>query len=185
MKILSIDIDWVQSGLHVEQLNKVFFTKVKDVSEIVFSDHHHLICDALKDENIILHNIDHHHDIVYKDEHIENIKNNQIKSSHWIGNLIYQKKVKEYHWYKNINSQFIRDGYFGEKLLLDNDITFKYYEKLDNIMNEKFDLLFICKSPFYTPGEFQLLHNTYFDYCKINHNDKVKEIERRINVHNY
>lgn len=185
MRILSIDVDWVQSGLHVDQLNKVFFTKVNEVSEIVFGDHHHLITENIKSDNVILHNIDHHHDIVYKDDQVENIKNNIIKSPHWIGNLIHQKKIKEYHWYKNINSQFIRDGYFGEKLLLENDVEFKYYENLDNLINQKFDLLFVCKSPFYTPGEFQILHNTYLEYCRISHSDKVKEIERRINVHNY
>ena len=59
MKILSIDVDWIQSGLHVEQLNKVFFNAVKDVKKIVFADHHHLITTELQDYNdIILHNID-------------------------------------------------------------------------------------------------------------------------------
>lgn len=186
MKILSIDVDWIQSGLHVEQLNKVFFNAVKDVKKIVFADHHHLITTELQDyNNIILHNIDHHHDIVYNDEQVVNIKENEIKSPHWVGNLLYQGRLKQYYWYKNVNSQFIRDGFFGEQLLLENECLFNYYENLNELDNIPFDMMFLCKSPFYTPGEFQLVYNIYTDYIKYHHSDKLKEVITRTNVHNY
>ena len=58
----------------------------------------------------------------------------------------------------------------------------KILNELDNI---PFDMMFLCKSPFYTPGEFQLVYNIYTDYIKYHHSDKLKEVITRTNVHNY
>ena len=73
MKILSIDVDWLLPGsrYHLKELNNLFFTKCETAKEIAFGRYHHQILQApqiLQSNNIILHNIDHHHDLSYEDQ---------------------------------------------------------------------------------------------------------------------
>ena len=62
--VLTIDLDWLQSHFHLKKLNELFYDKVKNAKKIVFSKHHHMIVkELINQNNIVLHNIDHHHDI--------------------------------------------------------------------------------------------------------------------------
>ena len=79
--VLSIDIDWCQSHFHWEKLNKVFYDNVGKVKKIAFGKHHHqIIPHIIKENNIVLHNIDHHHDIQYEDCLVDFIGNNKTKN---------------------------------------------------------------------------------------------------------
>ena len=93
--VLSIDLDWCQSHFHLKQLNRLFYSKIDKAKKIVFGRHHHQIMfDLMNRENIVLHNIDHHHDVQYEDFQIPDIVDNGI-STHgcWVGNLIHLGKI--------------------------------------------------------------------------------------------
>ncbi len=185
INVLSIDLDWLQSGYHLNDLNKVFFQKVKKANKIIFSEHHHLIYNVISNENeISLCNIDHHHDILYRDYHWENISTkNIVTASHWIGNLIFKKKILELNWYNNFNSQYIRDNYFGEKLILNNNVKFNIYQNLNNV-KDFYDIIFICKSHSFLMPEFYNVFNIYLDYCLENHKEKTLQSFITPNLHN-
>ena len=77
--VLSIDLDWCQSHFHLKQLNRLFYSKIDKAKKIVFGRHHHQIMfDLMNRENIVLHNIDHHHDVQYEDFQIPDIVDNGI-----------------------------------------------------------------------------------------------------------
>ena len=78
--VLSIDIDWCQSHFHIEQMNKVFYENMCTAKRIVFSHHHHqIVPEIIHEDNIVLHNIDHHHDIQYDDWQVNDIEKVYIK----------------------------------------------------------------------------------------------------------
>ena len=64
--VLSIDCDWVGSPSQYQDLLSYFTEKVKDVEEVYFSGDHQFHYPHIP-SNTILVNIDHHHDMGYKD----------------------------------------------------------------------------------------------------------------------
>jgi len=176
-KVLTIDLDYIKSGIHLREVNELFFDKVKTSKKVVFGKHHHLIIRDLWDKNdIVLHNVDNHHDIYYIDWQRTDIQNNKSSHGCWVGNLLHSRKLKSYTWYKNIDSTPIKPNEYGAELLLSYPVEFNVND--DNLTEAsylEYDYLFVCDSPEYMVESFKTVYNIYRDYCKINHPEKFKE----------
>ena len=103
--ILSIDCDWVQSPRQFQQVVQYFIEKIKDVEEVYFTEEHQFHYPHVP-ENVILVNIDDHHDLGYKDYHYSWMDKGILDEASWVFALIRYKKLKGYIWISNYNSHF-------------------------------------------------------------------------------
>jgi len=176
-KVLTIDLDWLQSHFHLKKLNELFFDKIKDAKKIVFSKHHHMIIQELINENnIVLHNIDHHHDICYKDWQVSDIKRGRVTHGCWVGNLLFERKLSKYYWYKNGNSTVLDVDNFGGNLMMDIDLPYYVEEELHEAEYvNNYDLIFVCSSPEYMNEQYSIVYDMYKDMCNDLYKAKTKE----------
>jgi hypothetical protein len=171
--VLSIDIDWCQSHFHLNKLNQLFYDKIGKAKKIAFGKHHHqIIPHIIKENNIVLHNIDHHHDIQYVPWQIEEIESGKVTDGDWVGHLIYLNKLKEYYWYGNLDSDMV----FTEYVYKGFTLPFSIEEELSKAEEiESYDLIFVCHSPDYLADNWQwgVLYQTYLASCKSLYNSKT------------
>ncbi len=186
MKILSIDVDWLLPGsrYHLKELNNLFFAKCETAKEIAFGRYHHQILQApqiLQSNNIILHNIDHHHDLVYEDWQEQGIKEGVATHGAWIGNLIFDNKIAEYWWYKNSDSDVIRPESFlaASMLSIQPPVHFYIEETLEAAWRLDYDLIFVSLSQETLDKKLYCVYDTYIDYCKYKYEQKT--VVARIN----
>ena len=180
MKILSIDVDWLLPGsrYHLKELNNLFFAKCETAKEIAFGRYHHQILQSpqiLQSNNIILHNIDHHHDLVYEDWQHEGIVKGVATHGAWIGNLIYDNKIAEYWWYKNLDSGVIRPESFLASSMIGRQPPMHFYieETLEGAWRLDYDLIFVSLSQETLDKQFYCVYDTYIDYCKYKYEEKT------------
>ena len=58
-----------------------------------------------EEKEVIITNIDHHHDISYNKKHAENIVDyNNLTCGNWVKYLYDAKQLKRYYWVNNNNS---------------------------------------------------------------------------------
>ena len=186
-KVLSIDLDWLQSHFHLKKLNTLFFEKIKTTEKIVFSKHHHMIIKELfNKDTILLHNIDHHHDICYEDWKVSDIKRGRVTHGCWVSNLLYLRKLNKYYWYKNGDSKVLSVDNFVGDLMMDVDLL--YYVEEDLIEAESvdsYDLVFVCSSPEYTNIQYGMVYDMYKDVCKSHYESKTEETHLTPDLPNY
>ena len=139
--VLSIDIDWCQSHFHLNKLNRLFYDKIGKAKKIVFAKHHHqIIPEVVNENNIILHNIDHHHDIQYEEWQIPDIENGKATHGCWVGNLMDFNKIKEYYWYNNLDSNMNFTDYVS-RFVVTTNLPFFIEEELSKAEEiESYDL---------------------------------------------
>tara|TARA_E500000081_G_scaffold117600_1_gene121228 strand:- start:2246 stop:2875 length:630 start_codon:yes stop_codon:yes gene_type:complete len=106
MNILSIDIDYIISEKDFVEVSALFCKALSsnpDI-EIKFSQYHADIIDLIKEvnEEMLILNIDMHHDIIY-DEVCDTaeIRNGMYDSTNWLCWVAAFKKIKKYIWCKN------------------------------------------------------------------------------------
>tara|TARA_B100000131_G_scaffold146264_1_gene142311 strand:+ start:43 stop:639 length:597 start_codon:yes stop_codon:yes gene_type:complete len=186
MKVLTIDVDWLLPGsrYHLKELNNLFFAKCETAKEIAFGRYHHQILQApqiLQSNNIILHNIDHHHDLVYEDWQEQGIKEGVATHGAWIGNLIFDNKIAEYWWYKNSDSDVIRpESFLAASMLSRNPpVSFMIEETLEAAWRLDYDLIFVSLSQETLDKKLYCVYDTYIDYCKYKYEQKT--VVARIN----
>ena len=186
MKILSIDVDWLLPGsrYHLKELNNLFFSKCETAKQIAFGRYHHQILQCpqlLESNNIILHNIDHHHDLVYEDWQEQAIREGVASHGAWIGNLIYDNKIAEYWWYKNLDSGVIRPESFLAASMMTRKppVSFRIEETLEEAWGLDYDLIFVSLSQETLDKQFYCVYDTYIDYCKYKYEEKT--VVARIN----
>ena len=186
MKVLTIDVDWLLPGsrYHLKELNNLFFAKCETAKEIAFGRYHHQILQApqiLQSNNIILHNIDHHHDLVYEDWQEQGIKEGVATHGAWIGNLIFDNKIAEYWWYKNSDSDVIRPESFLAASMLSRQPSVHFYieETLEAAWRLDYDLIFVSLSQETLDKKLYCVYDTYIDYCKYKYEQKT--VVARIN----
>ena len=186
MKILSIDVDWLLPGsrYHLKELNNLFFTKCETAKQIAFGRYHHQILQCpqlLQSNNIILHNIDHHHDLVYEQWQEDGIREGVATHGAWIGNLIYDNKIAEYWWYKNLDSEVIRPESFLAASMLSRQppMHFSIEETLEGAWRLDYDLIFVSLSQETLDKKLYCVYDTYIDYCKYKYEQKT--VVARIN----
>jgi len=135
------------------QLN-YYLKKIKetidDPTHIVFADYHgeivKYICEVWNiKEPFNLYNIDHHHDLGYKKNNIEILKDG-LRSSNWASLC---PNIKEYNWIGNKNS----DQSTLTPEIISNVPKFNPSTNIHLIKDIKFDYVFICLSPGWIPDE--------------------------------
>ena len=181
MKILSIDIDWLLPGsrYHLKELNNLFFSKCETAKQIAFGRYHHQILQCpqiLQCNNIILHNIDHHHDLVYESWQEHGIKEGIATHGSWIGNLIYDKKISEYYWYKNSNSIVIPAESFIANSIMTREpspVNFMIEETLEEAWKLDYDFIFVSLSQETLDSKLFCVYDTYIDYCNYKYQEKT------------
>ena len=180
MKILSIDVDWLLPGsrYHLKELNNLFFSKCETAKEIAFGRYHHQILQSpqiLQSNNIILHNIDHHHDLFYQSWQEKSIREGVATHGAWIGNLIYDNKIAEYWWYKNLDSQVISSECFLASSILTRQppVNFMIEETLEEAWRLDYDLIFVSLSQETLDLKLSCVYDTYIDYCKYKYQEKT------------
>jgi hypothetical protein len=184
--VLSIDIDWCQSHFHLNKLNRLFYDKIDKAKKIVFAKHHHQIIPEIANEsNIILHNIDHHHDIQFEEWQIPQIQNGIATHGCWIGNLIQYGKIKKYYWYKNLDSSVDFTDFVSQSVV-NNKLAFSIEDELTEAEKiESYDLIFVCHSPEYIRSEvWSALYRSYFDCCMALYNSKTTTNKLEIDMKN-
>ena len=106
MNILSIDIDYITSEKDFVEVSALFCKALSSNPnvEIKFSQYHADIIDLIKEvnEEMLILNIDMHHDIIY-DEVCDTaeIRNGMYDSTNWLCWVAAFKKIKKYIWCKN------------------------------------------------------------------------------------
>jgi len=180
VKILSIDVDWLLPGsrYHLKELNNLFFTKCETAKQIAFGRYHHQILQCpqlLQSNNIILHNIDHHHDLVYEDWQEKGIREGIATHGAWIGNLIYDNKIAEYWWYKNLDSDVIRpESFLAHSMIIREPKMYFYIEEtLEEAWKLDYDLIFVSLSQETLDKKLYCVYDTYIDYCKYKYEEKT------------
>jgi len=184
MKILSIDVDWVvpTSRYHLKELNNLFFSKVETTPRIAFARYHHQILqigEVLQSNNIILHNIDDHHDFVYEKWQEETIKQGLATHGAWVGNLLYEGKIAEYYWYYNTTSHILPPESFLANCMISRQPPVRYSieEDLQEAWKIDYDLIFISKSAETLHSSLYCLYDTYMDYCLHKYQEKTQVIK--------
>jgi len=180
MKILSVDVDWLQPGsrYHLKELNRLFFAKCAKAKQIVFGRYHHQVLqipEVLDSNEIILHNIDHHHDFFYEEWQEQQISQGIATHAVWIGNLIHDRKVSECYWYYNINSDLIRPENFIAQCMDQRipNVKFAIEENLDEAWKLDYDLIFVARSAETLDSSLFCVYDTYVDYCQEKYNSKT------------
>ena len=177
---MSIDVDWLLPGsrYHLKELNNLFFTKCETAKQIAFGRYHHQILQCpqlLQSNNIILHNIDHHHDLVYEDWQEKGIREGIATHGAWIGNLIYDNKIAEYWWYKNLDSDVIRpESFLAHSMIIREPKMYFYIEEtLEEAWKLDYDLIFVSLSQETLDKKLYCVYDTYIDYCKYKYEEKT------------
>ena len=117
---------------------------------------------------IDLVNIDFHHDM------FNNNKN--LDCGNWIGHLEKENKLKTLSW---ITTQTSLDAYG----FTNNEIEIKHariYLSINEILNDKFDLIFLCRSDPWSPPHLDI----YFDELKSFCQKRFKNVETETVVEN-
>ena len=97
----------------------------------------------------------------------------------WVGNLIYENKLKEYYWLNNLNSEHLNEDSFASQLVDRKKIVYIADDHLDIPEEIEYDIIFVCLSAEYLRDEFgpcdtwKGIYQTYFDYCYSLYIDKT------------
>ena len=130
-----------------KNLKKIFNGIFKSKIPIKVIQHHHEAIQYIsKKEEIILQNIDHHHDIYYPGWHeLEN-----LDEGNWVYHLSKSHNLKRYDWFKNNDSEI-----FCNCISLNFDFV-QYLELKSNYILEP-DIVILCSSPHWTYDDKNLI----------------------------
>lgn len=157
----SIDLDWIKTIDQITFLNKLLFNQ-KNLEQVNFMFQHHGIYNYLKQKkNIRLYNFDHHHDFFYSPEHEGHEK---VDQANWVHYLIQHDSVSEYHWIKNIDSEW--QTYAPIIPFLKKDFVYLIYDEYHEFKDLQFKSVSICLSPEFTARNSQDIYQVYMDYFK-------------------
>ena len=116
------------------------------------------------EDDIIITNIDHHHDVVYEDSHKkEKITKDNLTCGNWVKYIADNKNLLRYNWICNGNSERV-DKNFAH--LVTSTVDLREYN-FNNLSTP--DCLIICLSPFWIPPTYRPLFYTILDVCNFIH----------------
>lgn len=147
-----------------------------DKKNIYFILDHEVLVDCIpkNEEEIIITNIDHHHDISYNKENTENIiDENHLTCGNWVKYLHDAGKLKRYYWINNANSAAPTPDV---PQIITNTTDLRDFNF--NTLAAP-DILVICLSPMWVPPVYRNLFYTWMDLCNFLHNTfyNIKEKE--------
>lgn len=156
-----------------------------DTKKIAISEHQSIVDILIKDENSIEHdideiyeswkfnliNIDFHHDIIYRPQDRNTIKNfDKYNCSNWVGYLMLKNKIENYTWIKAPNSDLYDHNLDGKYDIKFETESMRLVENIQEFIdNNKFDYVFLCLSPQWVPYKFKHLYDLLvelFDFRK-------------------
>ena len=154
----------------------LFALTKKDMDKVYFADNHDTILTHLQNHyskigqyeknetKYTIINFDHHHDIYYSKEQARDVDlYNIVSPGDWVWYLDKNNLCDEYHWIGNKNSSNWRDVCgSGPPELMQNGGRYTSLQEFRDAytLPKKFDLIYVCKSPHWTP-------DIYFDYFDI------------------
>ena len=144
--------------------DKVYFADNHDtILNHIEQDYHSLDKKLQQNTKYTIVNVDHHHDIYYSEAQAREVDlYNLVSPGDWLWYLDKTGLCDEYHWIGNDNSMLWKDicG-TGAPKALQNGGHYKSLKDFRKAYNTpKFDLMYVCKSPHWTP-------DMYFDYFDI------------------
>ena len=149
----------------------LFGLKKSESDKLYFADNHDTILTPLQNMyqegdkfNII--NLDHHHDIYYNISQMQNVDLYNLASpADWVWYLEKNNLLKTYYWIGNDNSEDFKPIQKKKPVGISNTGFFKSLKEFredETRMPKKFDLIYVCKSPQWTPTKFY----SYFENLK-------------------
>lgn len=171
MNILSIDLDFLTENLIDTEDKKDYIIKSpikfniiarlieKYKDKLCYLKEHGEIVDYIN-EPCVMYNFDHHHDIYYQEESLEechkmlelSIKNYKLLESCWVYYLMLCGYITKYKWFMNKNSNVSVDILqYGFEFYLNYYDEFNPYKQ--DLYNVNFDKVFVILSPDYTTDD--------------------------------
>lgn len=148
-------IQWLLRTLPLMQPTNIHFIE----------DHEKLINFLPQDDNIVITNIDHHHDVAYELHHFDNpIDENHLTCGNWIKYIADNKNLVRYHWVNNSNSEPPNKKVEN---LITSTTDFRDFN-FNNLATP--NQLIICLSPMWVPPTYRPLFYTLMDICNFIHN---------------
>ena len=137
----------------IEYMLSVFKRALPSVdgsSRVIFSRDSHDILEHVSElSDIVIHSVDHHHDIFYAGKtHL-----NQLNKNNWVWWLDRDNVIKEYTWFGNRSS-----APYDESVQL--RCKFKSVSRKNQKPMSNPDLIFVCQSPSWVPESGQELYRT-------------------------
>lgn len=150
---------------------KLVIKNIQDGATFVPIKEHDELITYLKDNNQIMNdmqvvNLDFHHDIMYHRESLSQILDfDKWSCADWLGYLLLKNENNTGIWIRCPGS----DGYHSESTGKDFDEKFivKNLKDLPDILDEQFDIVFLCLSPQWVPHCYHHLYNTIVEIANI------------------
>ena len=127
-------------------------------------DHEKILNFLPEDNDIIITNIDHHHDIAYEPPHFyDKVTDSNLTCGNWVKYIADNKNLVRYHWVNNANSTFVPDECSG---LLTSATDFRDFNFNALAVPQT---LVICLSPLWVPPTYRPLFYGLMDICNFIH----------------
>tara|TARA_B100000131_G_scaffold213207_1_gene204978 strand:- start:3102 stop:3740 length:639 start_codon:yes stop_codon:yes gene_type:complete len=118
-----------------------------DPSQVVFRKNHHEILDTIGNCNdLVIDNVDHHHDIFYSGWNSPQ----SLNEGNWVWWLDREERVEKYRWFGNKNSEVY-------------DKSMPFHCEYRQVFDRRYlpmsdpDFIFVCESPHWVPPECRVL----------------------------
>lgn len=162
--------------IHYYRLTKFLLYLTKFLSKEKFHfviDHQQVVKWIPFDEPVMIWNIDHHHDLGYKDEDLDNLKNKELNCANWVKWTIdNSNSLVEYNWIHNENSSLPNEKNKHYLLITENlkecSLEDKFIIKPDEVI--------IVLSPPWVPPRIRPLYDLWKELLEDKYNTKY-EIE--------
>lgn len=134
------------------------FTGIQNHEEIL--DHPNVKKWIKNNERIRVFNIDHHHDLGYNDDKLDELMNHDVYDcTNWVEWLYRKGHLEEYTWVKSPNS----DTGFSKDFNV-NMVSYQEFEKeIGKLKGGNIDEIFFCLSPQWVPYEYHHLYKLISD----------------------
>lgn len=125
-------------------------------------DHEQIVNYIPKNEQFILWNIDHHHDLGYDEESLKSLENKKVTCANWVKWLFDNHyNVIQYYWIKNENSLPCNEK---SQSFLNITDDFRTVD-INKLLSIRPDELIICLSSPWIPPHIRSLFFIFMDIC--------------------
>ena len=172
MVVKKMGVEPTHCTRRADYLLKIFLRALEflnDESQIKFARDHHSILEHIGEhKDLIIHNVDHHHDIFYKGWSDPSILN----EGNWVWWLDKKEQIEEYTWFGNLNSERF-------------DQSMPFYCEYNKVFDRRRrpmtnpDFIFVCESPHWVPPNSRSIFSTMQHLANNYFKEVHSEIERK------